>query len=48
MKLDNFYLNLEKINTIEKLEERNRIHEMYREMLYAESDNRTKISESFF
>ena len=48
MLVENYYLNLDKIDKIETIEERNRIHEMYREMLFAQSESRGTMFKSFF
>lgn len=48
MNYENYYLNLNKINEIESIEERSRIHEFYREMLFASHENRNEMATSFF
>ena len=46
----NYYLDIDKINSmyIEQKEERSRIHEYYRDMVYAYSDGRKDVFENFF
>jgi len=46
-KIENYYLDINKIRLLDK-EEKNRIHEMYRDMLYSYQDNRPMIGDSFF
>lgn len=46
-KIDNYYLDLIKLNELEK-DERDRIHEMYRDMIFSFEENRLKIANSFF
>jgi hypothetical protein len=48
MNLDNYYLNLEKVGLLTNKEDRNRIHDMYRDMLYSYEENRLIIAKSFF
>jgi hypothetical protein len=45
--LENYYLDLNKIQTLDK-EEKDRIHEMYRDMLYSYQDGRPMIADSYF
>ena len=47
IKIDNYYLDLIKINKLGK-EERNRIYEMYRDMIFSFEENRLKVANSFF
>ena len=47
IKIDNYYLDLIKINKLEQ-EERNRIYEMYRDMIFSFEENRLKVANSFF
>lgn len=46
----NYYLDIDKINSMykEQKEERSRIHEYYRDMVYAYSDDRKDVFENFF
>jgi len=46
--IDNYYLNIEKINNLVKIEDRNRIYEFYRDMVYAKEENRLNVTQSFF
>ena len=46
-KIDNYYLNLDKVNTLEK-EERIRIFDIYRDMIYSFEDKRNIVANSFF
>ena len=47
MDLSQYYLDLEKVNSLEK-EIANKIHEYYRDMIYAYEDGRKNISTSLF
>jgi hypothetical protein len=47
MKIENYYLNLEKISTLEK-EEKEVIHRYYQDMLHHFHDGRTTIAQSLF
>jgi|APCry1669189567_1035234.scaffolds.fasta_scaffold206302_1 hypothetical protein len=44
--LENYYLDLNKIQTLDK-EEKDRIHEMYRDMLYSFQDSRPLVGNSY-
>ena len=46
-KIENYYLDINKIQKLEK-EEKDRIHEMYRDMLYSYQDGRPMIGDSYF
>jgi hypothetical protein len=46
-KIDNYYLNLDKVNTLEK-EEKIRIFDLYRDMIYSFEDKRNIVANSFF
>ena len=46
-KIGNYYLDINKVQLLEK-EERNRVHEMYRDMLYSYQDQRDMIGDSYF
>ena len=46
-KIDNYYLNLDKVNTLEK-EERIRIFDLYRDMIYSFEEKRNIVANSFF
>jgi hypothetical protein len=47
MDLTQYYLDLEKINSLDK-ETANKIHEYYRDMIYTHEDGRKGISTSLF
>lgn len=47
MNIENYYLNIDKLSKLEKLE-RNRIHEYYRDMIYSKQDKRDDIVKSLF
>ena len=47
IKIDNYYLDLIKINKLDQ-EDRNRIYEMYRDMIFSFEENRLKVANSFF
>ena len=47
IKIDNYYLDLVKINQLEK-EERIRIFDLYRDMIYSYEEKRNIVANSFF
>lgn len=47
IKIDNYYLNLDKLNKLEK-EEKNRIYDMYRDMVFSFDEKRTVVASSYF
>ena len=47
MDLTQYYLDLEKINSLDK-ETANKIHDYYRDMIYTHEDGRKGISTSLF
>jgi hypothetical protein len=47
MKLENYYLDLNKIETL-SVEDKKVIHDYYRDMIYSHCDGRTSISDSLF
>lgn len=47
MKIENYYLNLEKISTLQK-EEKEVIHRYYQDMLHHLHDGRTSMAQSLF
>lgn len=47
MKLENYYLDLNKIETL-SVEDKKVIHDYYRDMIYSHNDGRTSISDSLF
>jgi hypothetical protein len=48
MKFDNYYLDLEKVNTIQDKEEKEQIHRYYMDMMHCFSDNRNSMGMSLF
>jgi hypothetical protein len=48
MKFDNYYLDLEKINTLSTDQEKDRIHRYYMDMMMSFSDNRYSVGKSIF
>jgi hypothetical protein len=48
MKFDNYYLDLEKINTLSTDQEKERIHRYYMDMMMSFSDNRYSVGKSIF
>lgn len=46
--IDNYYLNIEKINELKKPEDRSRIYDFYRDMVYSHEEKRPSIAQSFF
>ncbi len=47
MKIENYYLNLEKVNTLTK-EDKDHIHRYYQDMMHHFIDGRTTIAQSLF
>lgn len=47
VKIDNYYLDLGKVRTLEK-EERIRIFDLYRDMIYSYEEKRNIVANSFF
>ena len=47
MDITRYYLNIEAIKMVDK-EDRNRIHDYYRDMVYANSDGRKEVTTSYF
>jgi hypothetical protein len=47
MKLENYYLDLNKVETL-AVEDKKVIHDYYRDMVYSHNDGRTSISDSLF
>jgi hypothetical protein len=47
LKIENYYLDINRVQLLDK-EEKNRIHDMYRDMLYSYQDNRNLIGDAFF
>jgi hypothetical protein len=47
MDISKYYLNIEAILQLEK-EDKNKIHEYYRDMVYANSDGRDSVTVSLF
>ncbi len=48
MKFENYYLDLEKVNSLQDKEERGRIHSYYMDMMHNFNDGRTSIGMSIF
>jgi hypothetical protein len=47
MDITRYYLNIEAIKMVDK-EDRNRIHDYYRDMVYANADGRKEVTTSLF
>jgi hypothetical protein len=47
MDITQYYLNIEAIKLLEK-EEKGRIHDYYRDMVYSNSDGRKEVATSYF
>ena len=47
IKIDNYYLDLTKVNLLKK-EERSRIYDMYRDMIFSYEEKRNVVANSFF
>lgn len=50
MKIDNYYLDLEKVNSLQDKEEREQVHRYYMEMMHSFCDggNRVSVGKSIF
>lgn len=48
MKFDNYYLDLEKVNSIQDKEEKQQIHRYYMDMMHCFSDGRNSVGMSLF
>jgi N-acetylneuraminic acid mutarotase len=48
MKFDNYYLDLEKVNSLQDKEEKEQIHRYYMDMMHFFSDNRNSMGMSLF
>lgn len=48
MKFENYYLDLEKVNSLSTNDERDRIHAYYMDMMHCFSDNRKEMGISIF
>lgn len=48
MKLDNYYLDLDKVNEISCVEEKGQIHRYYMDMMHCFVENRTSMGISIF
>lgn len=48
MKFDNYYLDLDKINTLTSKQEKEQIHKYYMDMMYCFVDSREGIGKSIF
>jgi len=47
MDITRYYLNIDALKMVDK-EDKNRIHEYYRDMVYASSDGRKEVATSLF
>jgi hypothetical protein len=47
MKIENYYLNLDKVNTLLK-EDKEQIHKYYQDMMYFFNDGRTSMAQCLF
>jgi hypothetical protein len=48
MNYSNYYLDLEKVSKLETLDERERIHNYYSELLHSSNDKRDDMARSIF
>jgi hypothetical protein len=48
MKIENYYLDLDKVNTLKSKEEKDRIHSYYLDMMHCFSDKRENMGKSIF
>jgi hypothetical protein len=48
MKFDNYYLDLDKVNSLQSKEEKEQIHRYYVDMMHSFSDNRNSMGISIF
>lgn len=48
MKIENYYLDLDKVNSLNSKEEKDRIHIYYMDMMHCFSDKRESIGKSIF
>jgi hypothetical protein len=48
MKFDNYYLDLEKVNSLSTKEEKEQIHRYYMEMMHSFADGRNSMGMSLF
>lgn len=48
MKIDNYYLDLQKVNSLSCKEEKEQIHRYYMEMMHSFSESRNSIGMSIF
>lgn len=48
MKFDNYYLDLEKLNSLSSKEEKEQIHRYYMDMMHCFVENRTSMGKSIF
>ena len=48
MKLENYYLNLDKINLLPSNGDKEQIHKYYQDMMFFHSDGRTSMAQSIF
>ncbi len=48
MKFDNYYLDLEKLNSLSSKEEKEQIHRYYMDMMHCFTDSRASMGKSIF
>jgi hypothetical protein len=48
MKIENYYLDLDKVNSLKSQEEKDRIHSYYMDMMHFFSDKRESMGKSIF
>lgn len=48
MKFDNYYLDLDKVNTLSSKEEKEQIHRYYMDMMHSFTDGRDSVGMSLF
>jgi len=48
MKIENYYLDLDKVNSLNSIEEKDRIHSYYIDMMHCFSDKRENMGKSIF
>lgn len=48
MKIENYYLDLDKVNSLKSKEEKDRIHSYYMDMMHCFSEKRESMAKSIF
>jgi hypothetical protein len=48
MKIENYYLDLDKVSSLNSMEEKDRIHSYYLDMMHCFSDKRDNMGKSIF